>query len=115
MGRALSVPLARVTEITNMIPKELGISLDEALEKSDDLKRVYHSDADIKELLDLALKIEGLARNVGTHAAAVVIADKPLTEYVPLCRVAGKTDVITQWAMGDVEAAGRGLWRALRR
>ncbi len=106
VGRALSVPLARVTEITNMIPKELGISLDEALQKSDDLRRVYHSDADIKELLDLALKIEGLARNVGTHAAAVVIADKPLTEYVPLCRVAGKTDVITQWAMGDVEAAG---------
>ena len=52
------------------------------------------------------MKIEGLARNVGTHAAAVVIADKPLVEYVPLGRVQGKDEVITQWAMGDVEAAG---------
>ena len=57
-------------------------------------------------MIDLARAIEGLARNVGTHAAAVVIADKPLTEYVPLCRVTGKDDVITQWSMNDVEAAG---------
>ena len=52
------------------------------------------------------MKIEGLARNVGTHAAAVVIAEKPVDEYVPLQHVKGKTEVITQWAMGDVEAAG---------
>ena len=56
--------------------------------------------------MDLARKIEGLARNVGTHAAAVVIADRPLTEYVPLCRVQNKDEVITQWAMEDVERAG---------
>ena len=73
---------------------------------SDELRKAYETDGEIRELLDLAEKIEGLARNVGTHAAAVVIADKPLTEYVPLCRVTGKTDIITQWAMGDVEAAG---------
>ncbi len=54
----------------------------------------------------MARKIEGLARNVGTHAAAVVIADRPLTEYVPLCRVQNKDEIITQWAMGDVERAG---------
>ena len=60
----------------------------------------------MRELFDLAMKIEGLARNVGTHAAAVVIADEPLIEYVPLQRVQGKEEVITQWAMGDVEAAG---------
>lgn len=52
------------------------------------------------------MKLEGNLRNVGTHAAAVVIADKPLTEYVPLGRVSGKTDIITQWSMGDVEEAG---------
>ncbi len=52
------------------------------------------------------MRIEGLARNVGTHAAAVVIADQPLTEYLPLCRVKDKEDVITQWSMGDVEKAG---------
>jgi DNA polymerase III subunit alpha len=106
VGRALGIPLGRVNEVTNMVPEELGISLDKALEKSEDLKNTYESDGEIRELLDLARRIEGLARNVGTHAAAVVIADKPLTEYVPLCRVSGKDDVITQWSMNDVEAAG---------
>ncbi len=62
--------------------------------------------AQTRELLNLAMKIEGLARNLGTHAAAVVIADQPLVEYVPLCRVKDKDEVITQWAMGDVERAG---------
>ena len=69
-------------------------------------KRVYEGDPEIAEMMDFARKLEGLARNVGTHAAAVVIGDGPLTEYVPLGRVAGKDDVITQWSMNDVEAAG---------
>ncbi len=106
VGRALGIPLGRVNEVTNMVPEELGITLEKALAKSEDLRSTYESDAEIRELLDLAQRIEGLARNVGTHAAAVVIADKPLTEYVPLCRVSGKDDIITQWSMGDVEAAG---------
>ncbi len=105
-GRALGVPLSRVNQITEMVPDELKITLPKALEKSTDLKNTYDSDPEIRELIDLAMKIEGLARNVGTHAAAVVIADKPLTEYVPLTRVPGKQDVITQWSMNDVEASG---------
>ena len=105
-GRALGIPLARVNQITEMVPDELKITIKKALDKSSDLKMTYDGDPEIKELLDLAMKIEGLARNVGTHAAAVVIADKPLTEYVPLGRVPGKQDVITQWSMGDVEASG---------
>jgi len=106
VGRALGIPLGRVNEVTNMVPEELGISLDKALEKSEEMAQAYKNDMEIRELLDLARKIEGLARNMGTHAAAVVIADKPLDEYVPLCRVPGKEDVITQWSMNDVEAAG---------
>jgi DNA polymerase-3 subunit alpha len=106
VGRALGIPLARVNEVTGMVPEELGITLNKALDKSDDLRKTYDGDGEIRELLNLAIKIEGLARNVGTHAAAVVIADKPLTEYVPLGRVSGKTDIITQWSMNDVEAAG---------
>jgi DNA polymerase III subunit alpha len=89
-----------------MVPEHLGITLNKALELSADLKNTYDTDGEIRELVDLARKIEGLARNVGTHAAAVVIADRPLTDYVPLCRVTGKDDVITQWSMNDVEAAG---------
>ena len=106
VGRALGIPLTRVNQITGMIPDKLGIKLQEALEVSDDLRTAYNSDPEIKEMIDFALKLEGLARNVGTHAAAVVIGDKPLTEYVPLGRVAGKEDVITQWSMKDVEDAG---------
>lgn len=105
-GRALGVPLGRVNQITEMVPDELKITIKKALEKSGELKLEYEGDPEIRELLDLAMKIEGLARNVGTHAAAVVIADKPLDEYVPLGRVPGKQDVITQWSMNDVEASG---------
>ena len=106
VGRVLGIPLARVNQITAMIPDVLGISIGKALEKSDELRQAYEGDPEIQEMIDLARRLEGLARNVGTHAAAVVIGDKPLTEYVPLGRVSGKDDVITQWSMGDVEAAG---------
>ncbi len=106
VGRALGIPLARVNQITGMVPEQLGITLGKSLEASEDLRNTYNNDGEVRELLDLAMKIEGLARNVGTHAAAVVIADRPLTHYVPLCRVSGKEDVITQWSMNDVEAAG---------
>ena len=106
VGRTLGLPIVRVDQVVAMVPDQLGISLEKAIEQSDELKRTYDSDPEIRELLDLARKIEGLARNVGTHAAAVVIAEKPVDEYVPLQQVKGKTEVITQWAMGDVEEAG---------
>ncbi|TWT47469.1 DNA polymerase III subunit alpha [Botrimarina hoheduenensis] len=106
VGRTMSMPIFRVDQITAMVPEQLGITLAKALETSEELARTYESDPEVRELLDLAQKIEGLARNVGTHAAAVVISEKPVDEYVPLQRVKGKTEVITQWAMNDVEAAG---------
>lgn len=106
VGRTLGMPIFRVDQITAMVPDKLGISLEEALKTSDELRRTYDNDGEVRELLDLARKIEGLARNVGTHAAAVVIAEKPVDEYVPLQHVKGKTEVITQWAMKDVEDAG---------
>ena len=106
VGRALGWPIPRVDALVAMVPSELNIKLKDALKQSADLKQAYNSDGEARELLDLAMKIEGLARNLGTHAAAVVIADKPLDEYVPLGRVHGKEEIITQWAMNDVEAAG---------
>ncbi|HAC89614.1 MAG TPA: DNA polymerase III subunit alpha, partial [Planctomycetaceae bacterium] len=106
VGRALGLPLTRVNQITEMVPEELKITIEKALGKSEELKAVYQGDREIRELLDIAKKLEGNARNVGTHAAAVVIGDQPLTEYVPLGRVGGKGDIITQWSMGEVEAAG---------
>jgi DNA polymerase-3 subunit alpha len=106
VGRTLSMPIPRVDAIVAMVPDQLGISITKALATSDELKKTYEADPEVRELIDLARKIEGLARNVGTHAAAVVIAERPVDEYVPLQTVKGKTEVITQWAMGDVEAAG---------
>ena len=106
VGRALGMPLPRVDQIVALVPDQLGISLDEAVAPGSQLAEACEADAEVRELVSLAQRIEGLARNVGTHAAAVVIADRPLVEYVPLCRVTGKEEVITQWAMGDVEHAG---------
>ncbi|MDZ4850000.1 MAG: DNA polymerase III subunit alpha [Pirellulaceae bacterium] len=106
VGRVLGLPLSMVGQITEMVPDELKITIAEAIAKNVDLRKLYENDHSIRELLDYAQKLEGTARNIGTHAAAVVIGDKPLTEYVPLTRVSGKDDIITQWSMGDVEAAG---------
>ncbi len=106
VGRTLGMPIFRVDQVVAMVPDQLHITLEKSLEQSDELKKAYDGDGEIRELIDLAMKIEGLARNVGTHAAAVVIAEKPVDQYVPLQHVKGKTEVITQWAMGHVERAG---------
>lgn len=106
VGRALGLPIPRVDEVVAKVPEILGIELPEALERSEDLKKSYQTDGELRELLDLAMRVEGLARNAGTHAAAVVIADQPLVDYVPLQHIQGKEEIITQWAMADVERAG---------
>jgi DNA polymerase-3 subunit alpha len=116
VGRVLNIPLARVTQIAEMIPKTLGITLDDALRNNPDLRKEYDSDPQIRELIDIALKLEGTNRSAGTHAAGVVISDGPLTDHVPLQRVVGKGDevgtkadqavVTTQWEMGDLEKIG---------
>jgi len=90
VGRVLDVPLARVTQIAEMIPKTLGITLDDALRLNPDLKEQYDSDAQVRELIDIARRLEGTNRHAGTHAAGVVIANGPLTEHVPLHRVIRK-------------------------
>ncbi len=106
VGRALGMPLGRVSEITGLVPDRPKVKIKDAMAESEELRQAYETDPEVREMIDFAKKLEGLARNVGTHAAAVVIGDKPLTEYLPLGRVAGKDDIITQWSMEDVEAAG---------
>src|SRR5207245_4496439 len=116
VGRALDVPLARVTQLTEMIPKTLGITLDEALKQNPDLRHEYDGDAQVRELIDIARRLEGTNRNAGTHAAGVVIANGPLSDYVPLQRVLRKGDgdgskhdeavITTQWVMGDLDKVG---------
>jgi DNA polymerase-3 subunit alpha len=106
VGRALGLAVPRVDQIVALVPDQLNISLDDASAPGTQLASACEADAEIREVVRFARQIEGLARNVGTHAAAVVIADRPLVEYVPLQRVTGREEVITQWAMGDVERAG---------
>ncbi|MCS7303586.1 MAG: DNA polymerase III subunit alpha [Thermoguttaceae bacterium] len=108
VGRALGMPIAKVDAVVAKVPEKLNITLDQALQQSEQLRREYDTNPEVRELLDLARRVEGLVRNVGTHAAAVVIADRPLTEYVPLqfSQDRKNAEVITQWAMGDVERAG---------
>jgi DNA polymerase-3 subunit alpha len=106
VGRALGVPLPRVNEIAKMIPDTLGIKLKEAVDENPDLKQAYDSDPQIRELIDIAFRLEGLARSAGTHAAGVVVADEPLVNLLPLQVISGKEDVVTQWDGPTVEAAG---------
>jgi DNA polymerase-3 subunit alpha len=116
VGRVLDILLARVTQITEMIPKTLGITLDDALKQNPDLRREYENDTQIHELIDIARRLEGTNRNAGTHAAGVVIANGPLSDHVPLQRVIRKGDnegsrqdeavMTTQWVMGDLEKVG---------
>lgn len=110
VGRALNIPLARVDQITKLIPTRLHISIADALNEEPRLQRLADDDAEIQRLLDLAQRLEGTARNVSTHAAGVVIADQPLESLVPLQKLPNKDKakevVSTQWNMGDVEKAG---------
>ncbi len=106
VGRAMGLPIPRVDGVVALVPPVLNIKLEKALQTSEQLREACDKDAQVRELIDFARQVEGLARNIGTHAAAVVIADRPLTDYVPLQRITGKEEIITQWSMNDVERAG---------
>lgn len=104
VARALGLPLDKADVVAKAVPDTLHITLEEALKESAELKAVYTADELVKEVIDYGMQLEGLAKSAGTHAAGVVIADRPLTEYVPLQKITGKDDVITQWT--EVEKAG---------
>jgi DNA polymerase-3 subunit alpha len=104
VGRALDMPYGEVDRIAKMIPTTIGITIDQALKDSPMLATAYE-DAKIKELIDAALRLEGLVRGAGVHAAGVVIAPKPLTELVPVTR-AKNDDIVTAYDMKAVEKMG---------
>lgn len=106
VGRVLGHNYGYVDKIAKLIPFEIGITLDKALEQEEELRRLYESDAEIRELIDLARTLEGLARNAGTHAGGVVIAPSVLTDFTPLYCEEGSTTPVTQFDKDDVEAAG---------
>ncbi len=105
VGRALDIPLREVDEIAKMIPDVLNISLDEALKQEQRLSDLAKQNSDVAELISICRTLEGLTRHASTHAAGVVIADKPLDEYLPLYR--GKNgELVTQYDMKRVEKIG---------
>jgi DNA polymerase-3 subunit alpha len=106
VGRVLGHNYGYVDKIAKLVPFEIGITLDKALEQEDELRRLYEGDTDVRELIDLARALEGLARNAGTHAGGVVIAPSVLTDFTPLYCEEGSTTPVTQFDKDDVEAAG---------
>ena len=105
VGRVMDLPYAMVDSIAKMIPNELNITIDKALDKSKELRTAYEEDAQIKKLIDMAKRLEGLPRHTSMHAAGVVISQKNVDEYVPLSR-ASDGSITTQFTMTTLEELG---------
>lgn len=105
VGRVMDLPYAFVDTIAKMIPTELNMTLTKALSVNPELKKVYEEDAEVKELIDMSLRLEGLPRHTSMHAAGVVISQKPVDEYVPLSLGADGA-VTTQFTMTTLEELG---------
>src|SRR5207249_6903508 len=100
VGRVMGLSYLAADRIARMIPNELNITLDSAAEKNSELKRAIATEPQTKQLFEYAKTLEGLSRNAGVHAAGVVIADRDLSEYIPLCRDVKGNDVSSQYPMG---------------
>ncbi len=106
VGRVMGQPYGFVDRLAKMVPFEIGMTLTKALEESEDLKNAYENEEEVTMLLDMALSLEGLARNAGKHAGGVVISPTVLTDFSPLYCEEGGASVVTQFDKDDVEAVG---------
>jgi DNA polymerase-3 subunit alpha len=106
VGRVLGHPYGFVDRIAKLIPFEIGITLDKALEQEPALAELYDTDEDVQTVIDLARSLEGMARNAGKHAGGVVIAPSQLTDFTPLYCEQGGDAVVSQFDKDDVEAVG---------
>ncbi len=104
VGRALGIPYGTVDTVAKYVPMELNMTIDKALQVSSDLRKLYESDAQMKDLIDTARAIEGMPRHCSTHAAGVVITRDPVSEYVPLLK--NDESVVTQYPMTTLEELG---------
>ncbi len=106
VGRVLGFPYGFVDQIAKLIPFDLNMTLERAMAEEKMLRQRYKAEEDVRSLLDLAQKLEGLSRNAGRHAGGLVIAPEPLYEYMPLYCEQGSQATVTQFDMGDVESIG---------
>ncbi len=106
VGRAMDMPYAEVDKIAKLVPNTPKITIESAMKQEPQLKELYDTNDEIKELLDIAVRVEGLNRHASTHAAGVVISPVPLTEYTPLYKSPSDDSIMTQFDMGSVEGIG---------
>lgn len=106
VGRALDLPYNEVDRIAKLIPDTLNITIEDALKVEPQLKTLYDSNPKIKELIDIAMRLEGLSRHASTHAAGVVISPVPLTDYTPLYKNPSDGSITTQFDMKAIEKIG---------
>ncbi|GAI40016.1 unnamed protein product, partial [marine sediment metagenome] len=109
VGRALGMPYGDVDRVARLVPYSPTMTLTRALDENNELKNIYSEDAVVRNLVDSARRVEGVARHASTHAAGVVISREPLTKYVPLqggSKVNGQESVMTQFSMGDIARIG---------
>ncbi len=104
VGRAMDIPYAVCDKTAKLIPQSIGMTLSRAIEGSKELRDLYEGDNQIKTLLDMAIKVEGMPRHASTHAAGVVISDKPVSDYVPLAT--NDEAVVTQYTMTALDELG---------
>ncbi len=104
--RALDLPYSEGDRIAKMIPNDLHITIEKALEKNPELKNIYENEPQVKRVIDMSMKLEGLPRHTSTHAAGVIIADKPVMDYVPLNLNVKDNSVTTQYIMTTCEELG---------
>ena len=105
VGRVLDLPYARCDAIAKMIPGDLGMTLEKALRQSPELREAYQQDDEVKYLIDMSMRLEGLPRHTSMHAAGVVIGQRAMDEFVPLSRAADGT-ITTQFTMTTLEELG---------
>ncbi|MBR4079984.1 MAG: DNA polymerase III subunit alpha, partial [Christensenellaceae bacterium] len=106
VARVMRISVAESDRIAKMVPRELKITLKKALESNAKLRAEYETNPEVKEWLDMAMKLEGMPRHTSTHAAGVIISELPVTEYVPLSKNQKDEAITTQYPMGDLEPLG---------
>jgi DNA polymerase III subunit alpha len=109
VGRALGMPYSQVDRVARLIPFGVGMTLQKALDETEELRQIYREDPIVRELIDSAMNVEGVSRHASTHAAGVVISKEPLDEYVPLQQVSRSEAggmAMTQFGMADIARVG---------